>query len=376
MERKQRAVGILLLSLVLCAVQSVSAWEIELQGRVASKSALVRLGDISHISGLAAPETRDLKRMVLGPGPSRAYSRSLSASQVRKILKQRGVELHSCRFTGAARSVVVYDEQNSLFPSRASRSQSAGPRVDPRDVVRPTSYRSRGGLKRVDEIEEKVGELVNSKLMQLTEEAVPWHVEAEVASTALRKLPASWDGLAVEGLEKAKEGSHQLVACFERGDRTVRIPVEAEVARLVERVVPVRTLRSGQVIRASDVELRHVRDESDDQPLARKLDEVLGKQVRLPVRRSEPVNLDSLERPILVKRRETVQAVARRGGIKVARGVLALDQGSLGDTITVEALERGKNGKKARFVARVTGVRQVEVCVSNASTQKLGGKSR
>ncbi|MFO7904253.1 MAG: flagellar basal body P-ring formation chaperone FlgA [Pirellulaceae bacterium] len=261
-----------------------------------------------------------------------------------------------------------------MASNRASRRRLAGGQPNPRDVVLPTSYRSRGGAKMLDKVEERIGERINAKLKELTGEPRPWNVDAKISRETLQTLPHQWDSLTVEGLEEPSEGSHQLVACFQSDGGSVRIPVKADVSPMLERVVPVRALRTGDVIRASDVELRYVLNEANEEQTASELDEVLGKQVRLPLPGGEPVKLHSLDRPILVRRRETVQAVARRAGVQVTRNVLAIDQGSLGDTITVEALEKGDNRKKARFVARVVGVRRVEVCVSNASTQQLGAQ--
>lgn len=373
MDRARRVTGTLFLLCLFCSARDGFAWEIELQERISSRSAVVRLGDIARINGLPRSHVVELERVVLVPGPSPAYSRSLSASQVRRILKRRGVELSSCRFSGARRSVVVHgDDSSPVAASTASRRRLAGGPADPKDVVLPTSYRARGGADMVDKAEARIGSLINSKLKELTGEPRPWNVEAKLSRGALQKLPHQWDGVTVEDLDEPSEGSLQLVACFQSEGASVRIPVKADVSPMRERVVPVRALRTGEVIRASDVELRYVTKPAQEDNTASELDEVLGKRVRLPVRSGEPMKLHSLDQPILVQRRETVQAVARRGGIQVTRNVLAVDQGSLGDTITVEALERGDNRKKARFVARVVGVRRVEVCVSNASTHQLG----
>ncbi|MFW6168923.1 MAG: flagellar basal body P-ring formation chaperone FlgA [Planctomycetota bacterium] len=375
MDRVTRAAGTLFLFCLLCPGRHVFAWEIELQERISSSSAVVRLGDIGRIKGLPRSDAAELEQVVLVPGPSPAYTRSLPASQVRKILKRRGIELSSCRFSGARRSVVVYGNDSPPSASMmASKQRLSAGEVNPRDVVLPASYRSRGGIRILDRIEERIGELVNAKLEELTEEPRRWDVEAKISRGALQELPSQWDSLTVEELETPKEGSHQLVACFQSDQGSVRVPVKAEITPMLERVVPVRALRTGHVIRASDVELRYVVNEQKQEQTASELDEVLGKQVRLPLRGGEPLKLHSLETPILVRRRETVQAVARRGGIQVTRHVLAIDQGTLGETITVEALEKGDNRKKARFIARVVGLRRVEVCVSNASTQQLGGQ--
>lgn len=356
---------------VLFWTGSVLAWDIELRGEVGSKASVVRLGYLARVGGLPPEKARALEQLVLAPGPSRAYSRSLSASEIRRILRGRGIDLSECRFTGAARSVVVYKDPTSAgFADTTSNGRNAGKVNHHQNQVVPASYRARGGMKIVEGVEEQVEKALDTRLRKLAGDSWPWDVKVKIPRQALRHVPRNWDGLTLEGVEESHEGRHQLVACFSSHAGVVRMPVEADVSRMVKAVVPVRGLEAGRLIHADDVELRHIAHDEYDDGMAQCLDDVLGKQTRLPLRAGEPVRLRSLEKPILVKRREMIKAVAQRGGIRVTRDVLAIDAGGLGDTITVETLK--EDGRKTRFTARVIGVRMVEVSVSTASARTLG----
>lgn len=368
MTRQLHSVCLLLLVAAICSPAKLMAWDIELKSDVATQASTVRLGDVGVITGLPEADVQTLQRVVLTPGPSRSYSRCLSASQIRKILAGRGVELDACRFTGAIRSVVVYDDT-----ARGSVSSSlAEPPRDPtaadvRRLVRPTSYRSTGGLAMVRGVEQKLAGMVGDQLKRLSGETVPWRVGVTISSQALRELPADWSNVTVEGLSAASAGSHQLVACFMTDEGDIRVPVEAVAEPMVEMVVPVRALKRGEVIGFDDVELRYVAQE-DDSGLAQNVDAVVGRQVQLPLRAGEPVKASALKKPVLVKRREIVDVIARRAGITIKTQVRAIDEGTLDDVIAVEKLD----GSKDRFVARVIGVQEVEVCVSGASSHQIG----
>ncbi len=81
----------------------------------------------------------------------------------------------------------------------------------------------------------------------------------------------------------------------------------------------------------------------------------------------EPINVAVLQKPILVKRRDTIEVVARRGGVTVKMQARAIDDGAEGDTIAVERLD----GSKSRFLARVAGYQSAEVFVSGMSANPV-----
>jgi flagella basal body P-ring formation protein FlgA len=135
---------------------------------------------------------------------------------------------------------------------------------------------------------------------------------------------------------------------------------------MTKAVVPIRPLPRGAVVGADDVETRYVASDAQDRPATRAMEEVVGRQVQVPLRAGEPIAAGMLQKPVLVQRREEIEVLARRGAIVIRDKARALDEGGLGDTISVERW----NHPKTRFVARVTGVREVEVFVSGAAAAR------
>jgi flagella basal body P-ring formation protein FlgA len=64
-----------------------------------------------------------------------------------------------------------------------------------------------------------------------------------------------------------------------------------------------------------------------------------------------------------VKRGETVKVVARTAGITVSTFAVVQQDGSLGDLVQVQTLD-----KKDRFAARVSGWKELEVSATGATT--------
>ncbi len=352
MDCRACSATVLPVALALCFSGSVAAWEIELRGEVATRAAIVRLGDIAEITGVDPEQVEALRQITLVPGPSKSLSRSITASQIRLILLRRGVELDACLIRGAARTIVTYDADTRL----ASRSQSQ---------VRRASLQASDNSASERLVEQRVAEAVQTKLKQLADDPTPWSVDVSVSHQALSDLPAQWQEVTVEGLKMPREGSHQLVACFAVEGGAVRIPFTAKATQMVQLVVPVRPLDRGVMVGPRDVELRHVTYQTAEKTLARRLEDVVGRQVQFPMNAGDPMNTKALKRPILVKRRDVIEVSARRAGVAVKTQARAIDEGAEGDTITVERLD----DRKTRFVARVTGVQQAEVFVGNASAE-------
>ena len=252
-------------------------------------------------------------------------------------------------------------------PHRTVDHATSPPATNPWELVRPASYRSRGGSAVVDGMEQKLTDAVHARIEELSGDSRSLARRRVGPRAGTQRDPQTVGRLTVEGLDSVTEGRHQLVACFTSDTGDVRVAMEAVATRMVELVVPVRPLKRGDVVTAADVELRYVAGRIDPNQAVRRIDEVVGQQVQLPVRVGEPLRARSLKRPILVKRREIVTVASRRGPITVRTKVRAIDDGSLGDTIAVERLEDGKS----RFLARVVGVQQVEVCASHATTQRV-----
>ncbi len=337
----------------------VGAWELALRDEVITRAQVVRLADVAVISGLAQDDVERMGHIMVAPGPSESYPRNLTASQIRKVLEQNGVELDECRFSGAARTIVRVDRVHDSAAPAASSATPATPaaNVNPREVALPASYRAKGGTALVDSLEQQLADRVQSRLDEIAGVETPWSIKATVQRQALKDLPQQWRRIDIVGLREATEGSHQLTARFLTEEGEVRIPIQADVTRMVPRVVLRRPLKRGDIVQASDVEVRPVVDSSDGRSTVVRPEEVVGHQLQSAVNAGEPMDRSVLDKPILVQRRETIEVASVCGGIFVKTQVRAIDDGAEGDMISVERLD----GSKTRFVARVVGYQRAVV---------------
>jgi flagella basal body P-ring formation protein FlgA len=121
-------------------------------------------------------------------------------------------------------------------------------------------------------------------------------------------------------------------------------------------VVPLRPLRRGDVIRASDVQLQSREGEAAS-GVAMNFDDVIGRQVVRPVAQGQLIPLVDLQAPLLVQKNEIVTVYARTRGVQVRTSAKALEPGARGDIIGLESLLE----RNARFTARVVGTKEVEI---------------
>ena len=153
-------------------------------------------------------------------------------------------------------------------------------------------------------------------------------------------------------------GSRQTVARqTKRG-----MPDQTEPTEQTEPVVvTVRAVERGMLVRASDVEVRHwvgrVPFRAIQSP-----DRAVGLVARQSLRPGVPLQENHLQAVRLVERGETVTVFARTAGIQVRTHAIAKQNGSMGELIQVETADR-----RERFMARVTGLRELEVFATGAS---------
>jgi flagella basal body P-ring formation protein FlgA len=125
-------------------------------------------------------------------------------------------------------------------------------------------------------------------------------------------------------------------------------------------VVLVRPVERGMLVRAADVEVRSLEGRGPFRAI-RSRDRAVGMMARQSLRPGLLLLDSHIQAPRLVERGETVSVFARTAGIQVRVHAIAKQHGSLGDLIQVETADRRK-----RFMARVTGLRELEVFATGA----------
>ncbi len=120
----------------------------------------------------------------------------------------------------------------------------------------------------------------------------------------------------------------------------------------------VRNIRRGEVIRASDVELRPLTLVRQDEEFPEQLDNVIGKEATRSLVADRPIPRESLREPVVVHRNDVVTVMAMAGNVLVRREMLALQDAGMDELVEVQPLtpqRRGRARQAERFQAQVTG---------------------
>jgi flagella basal body P-ring formation protein FlgA len=131
-----------------------------------------------------------------------------------------------------------------------------------------------------------------------------------------------------------------------------------------------RKIEQGNLIGAGDVEVR-LQGGNVPTTALNSLDQVIGKEALRALDLDTIVQGSQVRAPLQVKRGETVKVVARTAGITVSTFAVVQQDGSLGDLVQVQTLD-----KKDRFAARVSGWKELEVSPTGATTDDFATLNR
>jgi flagella basal body P-ring formation protein FlgA len=121
-------------------------------------------------------------------------------------------------------------------------------------------------------------------------------------------------------------------------------------------VVALRPLERGEAVRDVDVEVRPLETAIRGLVPAGQLSDVVGLQLTRGCAAGQPIDVRDLQRPVLVRRSETITVQSRSAGVVVRARAKALEDAALGDLVTLESLDN-----RQRYSARVTGLQQADV---------------
>lgn len=192
---------------------------------------------------------------------------------------------------------------------------------------------------------------------------------SDVSLSSMIKSLAGWDG-AVEVAASGPVPAGRLVApaSMVPGTQAATLRFQDEAGRLRSLAVRMtwrqdvqvaaRTLQRGRPIRRQDLMTRQVQIARPG-VYAERAEQVLGFIPRRTLNQGEPVLLELLTSPTLVRKGRPVKVVARLAGLTAtAEGVL-LDDGEPGDVVRVRRTDR----KNAVLEARIIDENTVEVTV-------------
>ncbi len=132
-------------------------------------------------------------------------------------------------------------------------------------------------------------------------------------------------------------------------------PIEVQLTEVPTYLVAARPLRAGQIVTAADV-ARKPSDEASATNLLQDPQIVIGQQLRRAIPVGTWITTDLVSAPVVIRKQDLVEIRVQGGGVVIRTTAKALDEGSIGDLITVETME-----PKRKLLARVAGTGVVEI---------------
>ena len=329
-----------LLLLLLTCCGSAEATLIRLRGESQVSAALVQLGDIAEISEADAAEKEQLQRLTICPAPAAGRVARISLDTIRRELSLRGVDQTALRFTGASDSLVT----RTL---REVPVTTVAPTFDQRHLQRFQG-----------ELQQLISAYVQFQSPELS------HLRIELSEQQLREILATAPADAVWNIQ----GGHapwvdnqmfQLTGQSVDGT-IVRHDVSCRISRKPRALGLKQGLPRGQVLRASDlvwIDTEQSEGFFTDPAL------VIGTETLRSLRADVPLRPDDVRAQPLIRRGEVVNVTAKVGSILVRRYCRSLDDGSLGQFVTLVPVDG-----KERLSARVSGLREAEIVLQTEST--------
>ena len=353
-----------------------AAIEIQLKPECAVSNTIVTLGDVAVFVGDRDMALR-LSRVELFPSPPKGGSKRIKRSVVEKGLSLRGLNSPEMRITGA--SSIVVRRSSSVFlpegptirsairPASAITGSANSPRYTFPASHRQTSGSTLGRYQRTmaRQAGTRVERAIHNYLSEQRAES-QWSVDVALAEHIAEHIPKRVDAIRVTGGRAPWTGEQQFTITFDNGGRSAQVPVIAKISLPPMIVASTRRISRGEVIRAVDLKMvRAMQTNRSSTSLVTSFDDIVGREATRVLVENSPIARSSVQLPILVKQRENLVVFARTPGIVIRSFGIAQQSGRKNDIIRVEPANQPR-GSREYFMARVTGVRQVELLASGA----------
>ncbi|MFT5522408.1 MAG: flagella basal body P-ring formation protein FlgA [Pirellulaceae bacterium] len=417
MNPKHSAKTLLFFLVIVASSATAGGAEIILPVRIECRSNLVRLLDIVEIRDEDAREK--LAKIELFSAPLPGQERVVRRRELQEMMTLYGFNPTHFQFSGAERVVVtgaketLYSQaQHSQAPysqapySRTPYSQtpySQTPsvddqqdttkvnsglpslKVDSAQAVAPTIYdRSNGrpsdssyaeqtrfgdssvqtaagpessvGLSREHSLaQDRIERGIVTYLKRNVDPLVDWQVSAGISQRYVRDLAGRLTEFHVSGGRPPYRGKQQFLIEARVNNRDLQIAVQADVNSPDMIVVAAGNLARGEKVRATGLTLAAPPHGVTNRKYFHSIDEVAGMETLRAIAQGQPLEPSSVRHPMLVRRSEHVTVYSRSGGVSVHTTGRALDDGALGEIVTVET------GYRKKLQARVIGFQELEV---------------
>lgn len=128
------------------------------------------------------------------------------------------------------------------------------------------------------------------------------------------------------------------------------IDVTADIGASVDAVVPIRIIKSDDLIEAEDLTIQRIKVRELNHQFATNLSDVVGKSAARALQANIPIRLTMVKKPYTVHKGDRVAIEARHGGLSIQATGVTKSSGELGQSITVANLDSGKE-LRAKIVA-------------------------
>lgn len=142
------------------------------------------------------------------------------------------------------------------------------------------------------------------------------------------------------------------------------MPVAGRYEEMIDLPVLRQQVRTGDVIAQEDIEWRKFAQDKLRKGTITKAEEMIGKSPRRVISPNRPVREEELAAPVVVKKKAAVRMSYRTDAITLETSGIALESGSIGDTIRVQNMD-----SKAVVYATVESENMVRVTGLGAAPQ-------
>jgi len=330
---RQDIIAIAVWATVILANQDLWSATFRLRSEFMADRSLVTLGDVVLIDE-CDPETRDsLSSLPLFPAPPMGEARFVSRDEIRDLLILRGIDVRMHTWSGPSQVRIV---------------------ASPKKI--PTAEVEKNGSQLRRRAEERLRTALDTYWRQTFPDSPKYRFEFTLLPEDVNWFSAVDARLAIKDVEllSSDTGVVQVLTQVGQEERTSRIQVK--LARQSQLVLAARPLSRDAIIASSDVMLGDQVD-STEAETATRIEDVVGKQLTVAIPAGKPIPRSALRDPVVIRRGDVVQVIARAPGLTVRTVGRAKDDGALSHLLPVETLE----SKGKTIMARVVGPKEVEV---------------
>ena len=351
--------------LLLVSQAAADAAEIQFRGEAVVARGIVRLGDVAEVITSDATEARLLEGIALVPAPPADLPRMLKRQEVQQLLQLSGVTLREHHFGGAD---VTQIKTGTVAPKTFQEVVAVQiVPVTPKNTTAKKAITTDSKVEVAATPEGRVAEAIVAHLQSVGEIPAEWQAEVAMSPRVVQAL-ADLPIVRVEGGVSPWLGRQQFMVLVGNEAAPTRLPVEAEISGTARAVTVIRTIERGTPIGESDLQFQTV---TLQRGVAVMIDpqQIVGREAARTLNAGQVVTSDMFRTVRLVKRGEEIQVFSIAAGVQISEPAKALADGSHGDPIQVEFVDRRK------MSVRVTGLRRGEVYAMQTSRSQVQAAS-